>query len=137
MSNENNIFELASRQKTRINTARGSVSTESLWDMTLTGKSGVDLDSVGQAILVELDGLKTRSLVTTRTNPRVPELELQLALIKHVIAVKQEENTARLAKAEKITKRNTLIDLLAKKQTEALGALSEEEIKKQLAALDD
>ena len=133
----NNIFELASRQKTRLETCRGFVMVEQLWDMGLTSKTGFDLDAVGQRILMELEGLKTRSLVNTTPNPRVAELELQLELIKHVIAFKQAENAARYAKAEKQAKRAKLIEQLGKKQDAAIEALSEDEIKKQLAALDE
>ena len=86
---------------------------------------------------MELEGLKTRSLVNTTPNPRVAELELKFELIKHVIAAKQAENAARLAKAEKQAKRAKLIEQLGKKQDAAIEALSEEEIKKQLAALDE
>jgi hypothetical protein len=132
-----NIFEQAVRQKTRFSTHRGVISAEQLWDMPLTSKSGFDLDTVGQGVVAELESSTTRSLVNAKPHPRAAELELQLALIKHVIAFKQEENAANLAKAEKQAKRAKLIEQLGKKQDAAIEALSEDEIKKQLAALDD
>lgn len=132
-----NIFELASRAKTRFDTDRGVISTEQLWDLPLTSKGGLNLDTIGQGILAEIDALKTRSLVNTAPNPRLAELELKIELIKRVIAVKQQENAERLARAEKQAKRAKLIEQLGKKQDAAIEALSEEEIKKQLAALDE
>jgi hypothetical protein len=132
-----NIFELASRTKVRFDTTRGEVMIEQLWDMPLTSKTGFDLDSVGQLIVSELELINNRSLVNTSPNPRAGELTLKLDLIKHVIAVKQQENAERAAKAERAEKRKKLIDLLDKKQDEAMGALSVDEIKAQLTALDD
>lgn len=132
-----NIFELASRKKIRYETGRGLLPVETLWDLPLTSTSGWDLDSIGQGLLADLDALNTRSLVNTKPNPRIAELELKIELIKHVIKVKQDENAARLAKAEKQAKRTKLIEQLGKKQDAAIEALSEEDIKKQLAELDD
>lgn len=134
---EINIFELASRSKTRFDTNRGVISSEQLWDMPLTSRTGFDLDTLDQAIQVELEGLKARSRVNIKPNERVVELELQYALVGHVIEFKKGEIAERLAKAEKSAKRAKLLEQLGKKQDAALESLSEDEIKKQLAALDE
>ncbi len=136
-NNSINIFELASRKQLRFISNKGTISTEDLWNMPLTSKNGFDLDTIGAQVLADLDDLKSRSLVNTAPHPRAPELDLKLALLKHVIAFKQEANAAALAKAKKTEERNKLIDLLGKKQDAALDALSEDEIKAKLAALDD
>jgi hypothetical protein len=133
---ELNIFELSSRQKTRIATNRGPQPAEVLWDMPLTSKGGFDLDTVGQAVIAELEGLGTRSLVKAKPNPRIAELELQLALIKHVIDVKEAEKTAAAARAERAAEREKLMEQLAKKQDAKLEGLTEDEIKARLRALD-
>jgi hypothetical protein len=137
MSTDINIFELASRQKTRFETIRGNISSEQLWDLPLTSKSGIDLDTIGQVVVAQLESTTTRSLVNAAPHPREADLNLQLALIKHVIAYKQEANAAALAKSKKTEERNRLIELLGKKQDAALEQLSEAEIKAKLAALDD
>lgn len=133
---ELNIFEQASRDKTRIATNRGAVAVESLWDMPLTSKNGFDLATVGEAVIAELEGLGRRTLVKTKPNPRIAELELQLALIKHVIDFKEAEKAAAAARAERAVEREKLLGLLAKKQDAALEGLSEAEIKAKLQALD-
>lgn len=131
-----NIFELASRQKVRFESNRGLITTEQLWDLPLTSKGGFDLDSVGQVILAELETTTTRSLVKTAPNLRTVELELQLALVKHVIAAKQEENAARLAAADKAAKREKLVTALANQEDKELANLSPEQIRAKLAELD-
>lgn len=135
--NNVNIFELASRHKVRFETNRGVISTEQLWDMPLTSKSGFDLDTVAKEVNAQLKSVTEESFVVTKTNPRKAGLELSLELVKHVIAVKLQENAELLAKAEKQAKRAKLIEQLGKKQDAAMEALSEDEIKKQLAALDE
>lgn len=132
-----NIFELATRQQLRFLTARGVVTTEQLWEMPLTSKTGFDLDSLAKQVNAELKSVSEESFVKTVTSPAKAEWELKLEIIKHVIAVKIEENAARLNKAKKAEERQKLIALLGKKQDAALENLSEEEIKKQLAALDE
>lgn len=134
---ELNIFELASRQKLRFETNRGPITTEQLWDLPLTSKNGFDLDSVGQTIIIELESTTTRSLVKTAPNPRATQLNLQLDIIKHVIAVKQAENAAKLQAAEKAAKREKLVAALANQEDKALANLTPEQIRAELAKLDE
>lgn len=137
MTTDINIFELASRQKSRFTTTKGMIAAEQLWDMPLQSHSGFDLDTTAKSINAELKDVSEESFVRTVTNPRKVDLELRLEIVKHVIAVKLEENAARVAKAEKQAKRAKLIEQLGKKQDAALEQLSEDEIKAKLAALDD
>ena len=47
MENNVNVFEVASRQKLRFDTARGQVSAEDLWDLPLTSTTGKpNLDAI-------------------------------------------------------------------------------------------
>ncbi len=134
---EKNIFEEATKQRVRFDTQRGVSTIEDVWLMPLTSKTGFDLDTLAKIINIDLRTMSEESFVKTNTNPLKPMAELKMALVKHIIAVKLEENALRLARSEKAEKRAKLIELLGKKQDEAMGALSEEDIKKQLAALDE
>lgn len=130
-----NMFEMASRAKLRFPTTRGDVASESLWDMPLTSKQGFDLDSVAKAVNAELKQQAEESFVQTSTNPRKAQLELQLEIVKYVIAEKQAENTARLTASANREKREKLMEILAKKQDQALESLTSEELQAQIAAL--
>lgn len=130
------IFEQASRQAVRFSSNKGELNTEQLWHLPLQSKSGFDLDTVARGVNVQLKATAEESFVTTSVSPHAALLTLKLDILKHVIAVKKQENIDATAKAEKSAKRAKLIDLLGKKQDAALEGMSEEEIKKQLAELD-
>ena len=132
-----NIFELATRKSLRYPTGRGAATTEDLWHMPLTSKTGFDLDSVAKLVNGELKSVSEESFVATNKNPRAYDLELALEVIKYIIAYKLAEEAKAKDRAAKTLKRNKLIEQLGKKQDAAIEQLSEEEIKKQLAALDD
>lgn len=130
-----NMFEAASRMKLRFPTTRGDLAVESLWDLPLSSKAGFDLDAVAKAVNNDLKQQAEESFVQTSTNPRKALLELQMEILKYVIAEKQAENAARAAAAENKAKREKLLEVLAKKEDQALESLTPEQLKAQIAAL--
>lgn len=132
-----NIFEKASRSALRILSARGYVTVEDLWNMPLTSKTGFDLDTLAKTVNSELKRMSEESFVKTKQSEQVTLFQLKLDIIKHIIDTKQEEQELRVQKAERAAKRAKLIDQLGKKQDAAMEAMSEEEIKAELAKLDE
>ena len=61
--------------------------------------------------------------------------ERALDILKHIIAVRQEENAQKRTEAERKAEKERLLSLLDKKRDEALGQLSEDDIKARLAEL--
>jgi hypothetical protein len=143
----------ASRLKLRFNTRIGSLSVEDLWDLPLTTTvaTKVSLDTIAMDTFARLDtpvvtsfvsiGPKVTPEVTSfvSSGPKVtPEREadeLRLEILKDIIGIKQEENATKAAAVYKAQQKRKLLDLLAKRQEERLGNLSEEDILKQLEAL--
>lgn len=130
------IFELAARQKLRFSTNKGDLTTEQIWDLPLQSKSGFDLDTLAKSVNGELRGVAEESFVATSTNPAKPELELKMAVIKHVIATRLAENDAARKRLDRASERAKLINILADKQEEALKSLTPDEIQKRLAELE-
>lgn len=130
-----NIFERAARLKLRIQSPRGELAPEQLWDLPLTSKSGFDLDTVARAVNADLKSCTEESFVSTAKNPAADMHALRLELVKFVIADKIAENAARLEAADKAAKKAKLLDALAKKQDQALDAKSIEDLQKELDAL--
>lgn len=130
------IFEQASRMALRFESARGALTVESLWQLPLQSKSGFDLDTIAKGINAQLKATEEESFVTTNASPQTALRSLQLDILKHIIAVRKQENADALAKVNKAAKRAKLIEQLGKRQDAALEGMSEEEIKKQLAELD-
>lgn len=132
-----NIFEQATRQALRYPSNRGDLSTEQLWDLSLTKRDGFDLDTIAKTVNAQLKTLSEESFVVKSANPAKDSLELKLEILKHIIAVKLKEAEDRRNAAERATERQKLLDILAEKQDGALKELSVEEIQKRLAELSE
>lgn len=131
-------FELASRKKLRFPSPVGELTTEQLWDLPLVSnvKGKVSLDAVARAVNANLKAVTEESFVTVSSNPAKATYELQLEILKHIIAVKQDEIARAKDRAEKAEKRRVLLDALARKEEQEIGAKSKDELLKELAELD-
>ena len=122
-------FEKASRLKLRFATTKGNLSVEDLWDLPLT-------------VLNELAKTLSRKIKTDqeedflRKKPKT-SIEVQLAfdITKYIIDTKLEENEIRRLAKEKREKKQKILELINKKQDEALGEKSIEELEKELEDL--
>lgn len=129
------LFELAARNKFRFPSIRGPITTEDLWELPLTAKSGFSLDVVAKTVHAELKALTEESFVTVRPTPGKAEAEAKLEIVKHVIATCIAENeAARTASARKEQKAK-LLGILAEKQDGKFREMSAEEIQAQIDAL--
>lgn len=122
------IFEKATREKFRYPSTKGLLSTEQLWELPLTAKSGFSLDDVAKAVNAELKAIDTESFVATETNPAKATLETKLAVVKHVIAIRIAEDQAAKAAAAKKLEKEKLIAVLGRKQDAVLENLTEAEL---------
>lgn len=131
-----NIFEQAARQKVRFQSTKGELTVEQLWDLPLTSKTGFDLATIGKATHRALRDMADESfVVVTKPDSAQARLELQMAIIKHIITVKQDEADEREAAARKAQERERLTEILAKKQDAALESLSVEELQARINGL--
>lgn len=131
----NHPFVQASRRQLRFQTAKGQFSTEDLWTLSLK-----DLDAIAVRVdeTVKPGGRKTfLENPDRKADDAAIDNELRLEVLKFVIDVKQAENKAAKARADKRTQLDFLNSLLQKKQLEKLEGLSVEEIQAQMAALEN
>lgn len=131
-----NIFEQATRQQFRFQSIKGLLTTEDLWQLPLQSKSGFDLDTVAKTINKMLKETAEESFVTSVSSANTA-LSLALDVVKHVIAVKMEENAASRSRVERAAERQKLLEILEKKQDAALHELTPAQIAERLAALSD
>ena len=122
------IFEKATREKFRYPSTKGLLTTEQLWELPLTAKSGFSLDDVAKAVNAELKAIDTESFVATETNPAKAALEAKLEVVKHVIAVRLAEDQAAKAAAAKKLEKEKLLAVLGRKQDAVLENLTEAEL---------
>lgn len=128
-----NIFEAASRKQLRFTGvgSKGSMNTEDLWGLKLE-----DLDTLARGYNKSIKDLDEESFITKRTTANT-ELNLKFEIVKHVINVRLEEQEKKKLAKERAEKRAQLIDLIGKKELTALESKSIEELRGELAQLDE
>lgn len=135
------IFEKASRKALRFTTVRGHITTEQLWSVPVTSTDDFNLNSIATKLdndikVASIGGFfaPTDDKKTTADRERN---ELRLEIVKHVHGVITKEEEARKKRADNRRERQELAELLAKRQSEKKEAMSEEEILKRLAKIDE
>lgn len=125
-----NIFEYATRNKVRFN-YRGLISVEDLWDLSVT-----ELDKIYKDLNKLVKQSQEESLLTIKSE--VDErLEVMIAIVKHIVGVKLDEQTTREKAAAKKEQRQKIMSIMAKKQDESLENSSMEELQKMLDDLSE
>ena len=124
-----NIFEYVVRNKVRF-PFKGMISAEDLWDLSLT-----NLDSIYKTLNKEVKQSEEESLLTTKTSVDT-ELEIQIAIVKHIVSVKLEEQEIREKAAVKKAQKQKIMSIIATKEDEALQNTSVEDLKKMLDELN-
>lgn len=130
------LFKQAARKKLRFSTNRGDITTEDLFDLPLTSRSGFDLDTLARGVSAELRSITEDSFVETKPDPRKADLTLKLDLLKDVIADRQEAKKASEDRAARQAKRALLLETLAAKEVDEIKGKTKEEILKELAEID-
>ena len=125
-----NIFEYAVRNKVRF-PFKGMISAEDLWDLSLT-----NLDSIYKTLNKQVKQSEEESLLSTKTSVNT-ELEVQIAIVKHIVSVKLAEKEAREKALAKKEQKQKIMSIIATKEDEALRNSSVDDLKKMLDELDD
>lgn len=130
MSNEKNIFEIATREKYRF-FYKGSLSVEDLWVLSVT-----ELDSIFKELNSRLKEAQEESLLDIKSK-KDAEIEIRIEIVKHIVKVKLDE--AKSKEDEKLNKlkKQRLLELIASKKDADLNNKSVEELQKMLNELGD
>jgi len=130
------LFQTATKSKYRYKSDRGSITTEDLWSLQIP-----ELKSIALSINKELKaGKDDDDIFNDAASPIKAAADAVLTnkieIIKLIVSSKQEDVDKRAKAADKRTKQQHLLTLLAQKRDEQLGAKSIEELEKELLALD-
>ena len=112
-----NLFEGAVRAKYRF-PFKGQITAEDLWDLSLQ-----DLDRVFKALNAEAKQSDEESL------------HRKIEIVKHIVAVKQAEIQAIKAAADKKAQKQRIMEIIAKKEDEALQNMTKEELMKMVEGM--
>ena len=127
---EANIFEYAVRNKIRF-PFKGMISAEDLWDLSLT-----NLDSIYKTLNKQVKQSEEESLLSIKDSVDT-ELEVQIAIVKHIVSVKLAEQEAREKATAKKAQKQKIMSIIAAKEDEALQNSSVDDLRKMLDELDD
>ena len=124
------MYEYATRNKVRF-PFKGLISVEDLWELSLT-----NLDSIYKTLNKQVKQSEEESLLNIKTTVD-KELDVQIAIIKHIVAVKLAELDAREKASAKKAQKQKIMAIIASKQDEALQNSSVEDLQKMLDELGD
>ena len=125
-----NIFEYATREALRF-PYKGMQSVEDLWQLSVK-----ELDSIYKTLNKQVKQSEEESLLTTKSNVDT-ELEVQIAIVKHIVSVKLAEKEAAEKASVKKAQKQKIMSIIATKQDEALQNSSIDDLKKMLDELGD
>lgn len=123
-----NIFELATREKYRF-PYKGMISVEDLWDLDTP-----ELDRVYKNLNKELKATDEESLIEIKSVNVT--LNTKIEIVKYIFEVKRAEEEQRTNQMHNARQRQHILEILAKKDEEALLNMSEEELLKKLEELN-
>lgn len=111
-------FKLATQQKLRVQTTKGNLSVEQLWDLPLT-----DLDTLAVSLQEAYDESKGKSFLKKRT-VKDKGLKLQFDIVLEILQTKAEEQNAAQEALETKQHNQKILQLIAEKQNDELKGKS-------------
>lgn len=132
-----NLFIYAARNKLRFASIRGELSVEQLWDVPLRSRDDFNLNAIAKTANKAFKEISEESFVETKKTPEHTRRETALDVVKYVIDVKLSEEKAAETRTERKREKEQLLQILAEKQAGKLSELSEKELQKRIAALED
>lgn len=119
-------FKLASQQKLRFQTNRGSLSTEQLWDLSLE-----DLDALAISLETEHKQSAKKSFLA-KTSVKDKTAKLRFDVVIDILNTKVSEQEAATEAMEIKEHNKKIISLIAEKQDESLKGKSIKQLESML-----
>jgi ssDNA-specific exonuclease RecJ len=132
------IFKKASKKKLRFSTNRGVLSVEQLWDLSK--------DEIRQLVIKAREAAKKSSgevndselsFLDSPAKIKATDDELRFEILKDIYLTKKSAEEKALKKAEVKRNNQKLLDLIARKEDEALEKKSIKELEKMLESEDE
>lgn len=122
-----NIVEYAVRNKLRINTSKGLLTVEQVFELPLTSTNGLSLDSASKDVNRVLKNIEEESFVEAPSSKNT-KAKKALELLIYVIKIKKEENKARRAAAAKAERKQRILKQKAKNAESEFDGMTDEEL---------
>jgi hypothetical protein len=123
------LFMTAAKKKLRFETPQGLLSVEDLWDLPLSSSAKrANLDDIA----IALDRVVRDSSVTSfvkKATKESSDAKLRFDVVMKVIEVRQAELEASEREATRRAQKQRVLELIARKEDEALAGKSVDELK--------
>jgi hypothetical protein len=119
-------FKLASQQKLRFQTNKGSLSTEQLWDLSIP-----ELDTLAVSLEEEHAKSGKKSFIV-KSSPKDKVAKLRFDVVLDVLTTKVEEAQAATEARETKEFNNKILTLIAEKKDETLKGKSIKQLQEML-----
>ena len=120
------MYKEAVRQKLRINTPKGNLGIEQLWDLSVT-----ELDQIAVALDEQWKESGKKSYLKVKS-AKDKKIKLMRDIVVDILETKVEEQENAASAQEKKAHNQKIEALIQKKKDESLENLSIEELEKQL-----
>lgn len=121
-----NIFTNATRKKYRFE-YKGLISVEDLWDLSV-----IELDKVYKGLRTKARLIEDEDSLLTTKSTENKDLNEQIEIVRYIVSVKNAEAKEAVDAVERAQKRQRIMDIINKKQNEALENMSIDELAKML-----
>lgn len=125
---EKNLFEVATRRKYRF-PYRGLAAVEDLWDLRTA-----ELDAIFKTLNAEAKKVSEESLLELKTKED-EELSDKIAIIRHIVSVKLEEQKIRENEKANKEMKQKLLAIKARREEAALENISDEQLNEMINEL--
>lgn len=120
------MYKEASRQQLRVQTEKGNLSVEQLWDLTLE-----QLDTLAVSLDDKFKNSKSKSFLTVKTVAD-KGLKMQFDIVLDILETKKEEAEALKISRENKAHNEEILSLIVDKQKDALKGKSIKDLEKML-----
>ena len=126
------MFKQATKLRLRFTTTKGILTTEQLWDLTLT-----DLSAIIKVVKKQLKGSEGDDELSFLDSTKTTDVENQLRfdILKDIYLTKKADSEAIRTAADKKAQKAKLAELIAKKEDGALENKSLDDLKKMYAEI--
>lgn len=129
MNDTKNLFELATRERYRF-PWHGLISVEDLWQLPQE-----ELNNIYKQLMDSKRKTEVDSLMMDKTKENSQALDNCIDIVKHIFQYKEDQKNEAIRAKEKAEKKQRILELMAKKQDEAMAEKSVEELEAMLEEL--
>ena len=129
MNDTKNLFELATRERYRF-PWHGLISVEDLWQLPQE-----ELNNIYKQLMDSKRKTEVDSLMVDKTKESSQALDNCIDIVKYIFQYKEDQKNEAIKAKEKAEKKQRILELMAKKQDEAMAEKSVEELEAMLEEL--